>query len=66
MASEIKSRVMVYLSPDMKFRGERKAKELGISLSGLMAISLNEYLKQDSVTEFSQFIKEFKNNQNVE
>lgn len=58
-----KVRVNVYLYPDVKAKAEKKAKDLGISLTALMTIALQEYLKQDSVIEMAELFKKLQQGQ---
>lgn len=65
MMAEQKLRVNVYLSADMKDKAEKKAKSMGISVSGLMSVALNEYIKQDSVTEMAEIFKKMQSQQQL-
>lgn len=60
MAPEKRHRVVVYLNDDLKARVDKKAEQLGLSVSGLFNIAVYDYLKQDSVLEMSDMFKAFK------
>ncbi len=56
-----KQRIYTYLSSETKERALKKAKEMSISMSSLLAISLNEYLKQESVVDMAEIFKKMQN-----
>lgn len=58
-----KARVTSYLSDELKERAMKKADDLGISLSALMVIALNDYIKQDSVMDMAEMLKLFQSKQ---
>lgn len=57
MTDKNKTRVNAYLTQELKEKAMSKANDLGISLSALMVIALNDYLKQDSVIEMAGMFK---------
>lgn len=53
-----RDRISVYVNREMRKRVEEKANELGISISALIIIALDEYLKQSSVVDMAEMIKQ--------
>jgi len=53
-----KDRISVYVNREMRKRVEEKANELGISISALIIIALDEYLKQSSVVDMAEMFKQ--------
>lgn len=54
-----RDRISVYVNREMRKRVEEKANELGISISALIIIALDEYLKQSSVVDMAEMFKQF-------
>lgn len=52
-----KERINVYMTPEVKEKAMRKANELSISMSALMLIALNQYLKEESVVDMVEMFK---------
>ena len=52
-----KDRISVYVNREMRKRVEEKANELGISISALIIIALDEYLKQSSVVDMAEMLQ---------
>jgi hypothetical protein len=52
-----KMEIRVNVSPEMKARIQKKSEELGVTMSSLMIIAANDYLKQDSVIDLAALIK---------
>lgn len=53
-----RDRISVYVNREMRKRVEEKANELGISISALIIIALDEYLKQSSVVDMAEIFKQ--------
>lgn len=53
-----RDRISVYVNREMRKRVEEKANELGISISALIIIALDEYLKQSSVVDMAEMFKQ--------
>lgn len=53
-----KVKIIVYVPQEVKVEATAKAEKLGISLSGLMAVALNDYLKQDKAVEMISLYKQ--------
>jgi len=53
-----RDRISVYVNREMRKRVEEKANELGISISALIIIALDEYLKQSSVIDMAEMFKQ--------
>jgi len=48
-----KHRIGAYVTTEMKNKIVQKADELGISMSSLIVVALDEYFKQDSVVDLA-------------
>lgn len=53
-----RDRISVYVNREMRKRVEEKANELGISISALIIIALDEYLKQSSVVDMAEMFRQ--------
>lgn len=53
-----RDRISVYVNREMRKRVEEKANELGISISALIIIALDEYLRQSSVVDMAEMFKQ--------
>ena len=60
---EKKDKIAVYMPHELKLRAQEKANSLGFTLSGIMIIAINEYLKQDSVVDMAVMFKELNKQQ---
>jgi len=54
------SRISVYLTPEFKIKVEKKAEELGISVSSLINLALRDYMRQDTVVDVMEMFKSLK------
>jgi len=63
---EIKrDRININVNSDFKERVIKKANEMGISVSAYIIIAVNEYIKQNSVTDMAIMFKELEKKMEV-
>lgn len=53
-----KERMSVYVTPEMKDKIMQKCDELGIGVSALIVVALDDYFKQSSVVDMASMFKE--------